>query len=322
VVNDPNAMMTGGSYKLAVAGHDLGTISNDAFSAVVGSLGALPRTTLLRATGTDVDTGNKNTVQTQIPDETDVDNPTGFSALGSVGPLAIAQAAGGSMRSAPGRLTGRACLTITFAERPKRPARFCNRYVSSSLFDPFSGPIGNPIAFNAAMDASMAFSVIEAYRGRPPHVATVRSDVHIRRGERAAFLQRVRAPRRVKPGQRVTLRVTMQRLRGATFTRRYRVRIPQGVEPGRRALRLGGFREESPEEDLLELIFGIEDDDEDEPRPATLEDLIKAIGALGRWDGVLMRLGGIQKRAFHDPDVLITGRAQTAVRVVGAKRRR
>ena len=91
---------------------------------------------------------------TNVADETDVDNPTGFSPLGAVGPLAIAQATGGTMKSAPGRMTGRMCLRITFAEKPKKPARFCNRYVSSGIFDPFLGPLGNPIAFAAAMDSS------------------------------------------------------------------------------------------------------------------------------------------------------------------------
>ena len=109
------------------------------------------------AIGTDHDTGAQKTVETNVADETDVDNPTGFSPLGAVGPLAIAQATGGTMKSAPGRMTGRMCLRITFAERPNRPARFCNRYVSSGIFDPFLGPLGNPIAFNAAMDASGAF---------------------------------------------------------------------------------------------------------------------------------------------------------------------
>ena len=137
VINDPNASLSGGSYKLAAAGHDVGTLSNDAFAAVVGTVGALPRSTTVRAIGTDHDTGVKRQILTNVADETDVDNPTGFSPLGTIGPLAIAQATGGTMRSAPGRLTGRMCLRITFAERPKRPARFCNRYVSSSIVDPF-----------------------------------------------------------------------------------------------------------------------------------------------------------------------------------------
>jgi hypothetical protein len=321
VVNDPNALLTGGSYKLAVAGHDVGTISNDAFSAVVGRLGTLPRMTHLRATGKDNDTGATKTVQTGIADETDIDNPTGFSALGSVGPLAIAMAAGGSMKSAPGRLTGRMCMRITFAERPKRPARFCNRYLSSSLFDPYSGALGNPIAFNAAMDAQTAFTLIDMYEGRPPHVSNVTAHTGIRRGERLAFLRGVKAPRRVTPGRKATLRVRLQRLRGGTFTRRYRVRIPNGVKPGRRSLKLNGFRGESPDEDLLAILFGIEDEDEDEPRPATLGHLIAAISALGRWDGVELRLGGAEKRAFRDKDLVIAGRADTVVRVAGKSRR-
>jgi hypothetical protein len=321
VVNDPNANLTGGSYKLAVAGHDLGTLTNDAFSAVVGTVGTLPRMTQVVATGTDHDTGAKKTIETGIADETDIDNPTGFSALSSVGPLAIAQAAGGAMRSAPGRLTGEMCLKITFAERPKRPARFCNRYLSSSLFDPFLGPLGNAIAFNAGMDASTAFSLIDIYEGRPPHVSNVTADVDIRRGERLAFLRRIKAPRRVKPGRMATLRVTMQRLRGGNLTKRYRVRIPRALKPGRRTLKLNGFREDSPDEDLFAILFGFEEEGDKQPAPAKLNDLIATISALGRWDGVELRLGGREKRAFRDEDLVITGRARTTVRVAGKKRR-
>jgi hypothetical protein len=322
VVNDPNASLTGGSYKLAVAGHDVGTLSNDAFSAVVGSVGVLPRMTQVQAIGTDHDTGATKTVETGIADETDVDNPTGFSALGSVGPLAIAQAAGGVMRSAPGRLTGRMCLRITFEEKPKRPAKFCNRYLSSTLFDPFLGPLGNPIAFNAAMDASTAFSVIDIYEGRTPHVTNVHAEIDIRRGERLAFLRRIDAPRRVKPGKMATLRVTMQHLRGGNFTKRYRVRMPGGLKPGRRTLKLSGFREDSMDEDLLAILFGISENEDEGPAPAKLNDLIETISALGRWDGVELRLGGREKRAFRDDDFVITGKARTHVRIAGKKKRR
>ena len=320
VVKEPNAAFTGGSYKLAVAGHDVGTLTNDAFSAVVGTIGRLPSMTRVTATGTDRDTGMTKSVETGIADETDIDNPTGYSALSSFGPLAIAQAAGGSMRSAPGRLTGRMCLRLTLAERPRRPARFCNRYLSSSLFDPLSGPLGNPIAFSAAMDSLFAFSLIDTYEGRPPHVASVKADVDIQRGERLAFLRRVKAPRRVKPGRRVKLKVTMQRVRGGTFTRRYRVRIPRGLKPGRKVLRLDGFREGAPDEDLLAILFGSGAPAEARG-PTNLTELIAAISALGRWDGVELRLGRAEKRAFRENDLVITGRAKTVVKVVGKRER-
>ncbi len=315
VVNDPNASLTGGSYKLAVAGHDVGTLTNDAFSAIVGRVGALPQTTTVIANAEDHDTGETRQVETLIADETDVDNPTGFTPLGGVAPLAVAEAAGSVMHSSPGRLTGSMCLRITFRERPKNPARFCNRYLSSTIFAPDLGALGNPIAFSAAIDASTAISFIESYKGRTPHVTRMTANVDMRRGERLAFLRRVKAPRRVRPGQRVRLRVTMQRIRGGNLTKTYRVRIPGGLKPGVRTLKLNGFEEPAFDEDLLELLLGVEEGLVPDA-PARLNDLIDAIEALGRWDGIELRLAGAESRAFRDEDLVITGRARTRVRIV------
>jgi hypothetical protein len=317
VVNDPNASLTGGSYKLAVAGHDVGTLTNDALAAIVGHIGALPQTTSVLASAEDHDTGATRQVETTVADETDVDNPTGFTPLGAVAPLAVAEAAGSVMRSAPGRLTGSMCLRITFRERRKTPARFCNRYLSSSVFGGDFGGLGNPVAFSAAIDASTAISLIEGYEGRTPHVMRVSANIDVRRGERLAFLRRVKVPRRVKPGQRVRMTVTMQRIRGGNLKRHYRVRIPGGLKPGVRTLKLKGFEEQSMDEDLLSILLGISPGDGPLPdAPARLSDLIDAIGALGRWDGVELRLAGAEKRAFRDEDLVITGRARTKVRIV------
>jgi hypothetical protein len=316
VVNDPNASLTGGSYKLAVAGHDLGTLTNDAFAAIVGQVGALPTTTDVGISAVDHDTGAQRFVHTTVADETDVDTPTGFTALGSVAPLAVAEAAGSVLRSSPGRLTGSMCLRITFRERPKNPARFCNRYLSSAILAPDAGPLGNAVAFSAALDTLDAISLIEAYEGRTPHVTKVGADIDMRRGEQLAFLRRIKAPKRVRPGQRVRIRVTMQRVRDGNLTRTYRVRVPGGIKPGRRTLKLIGFQQSSPDEALLELLLGEESGDEPQNGPARLSDLIDGIEALGRWDGVRMRMKGREKRAFQDDDLVITGRAQTRVRVV------
>jgi hypothetical protein len=316
VVNEPNAAITGGSYKLAVAGHDLGTLTNDAFAAIVGRLGALPTTTAVAIAAKDHDTGATRFVQSAVADETDVDTPTGFTALGAVAPLAVAEAAGSVLRSSPGRLTGSMCLRITFRERPNRPARFCNRYLSSTILAPDAGPLGNAVAFSAALDSLDAISLIEAYEGRTPHVTKVSGNVDMRRGEQLAFLRRVKAPKRVHPGERVRLRVTMQRVRDDNLTRTYRVRIPGGIKPGRRTLKLIGFQQASPDEALLELLLGDESGEEPEHGPARLSDLIDAIESLGRWDGVTMKVKGHEKRAFKDDDLVITGRAQTRIRVV------
>jgi hypothetical protein len=214
------------------------------------------------------------------------------------------------------------CMTIRLRERPERPARFCNRYVSSGGFfeGGGGGPLSNPIALSAAFDASDAVSIIEHYEGRPPHVASVRASVELRRGERVAKLLSVKAPKRVRAGRKATLRVRMQRYRGDAFTKRYRVRIPRGVPPGRRPLQLGFDEEDAEdEEELLAIILGIDPDelDEDEePRPATLNDLLERIESLGRWDGVQLRVGRKRARGFLDRDLMIDGSASTSVRVV------
>jgi hypothetical protein len=315
VINDPNASITGGSYKLAVAGHDVGTLTNDANTAIVGRVGALPQTTLVRAAATDHDTGAARLMEATVADETAVDTPTGFTPLGAVAPLAIAEAAGSVLKSAPGRLTGRMCLRITFRERPKNPARFCNRYLSSEILAPDAGPLGNSVAFSAALDALDAIGLIEAYEGRTPHVAKVGADIDVRRGEQLAFLRHVKAPKRVKPGQRVRLRVTMQRVRDGNLTKTFHVRIPRHIKPGRRTLKLVGFQESSPDDALLELLLGDDSGEEQQPGPARLSDLIAEIKGMARWDGVTMRMHGHEKRAFKDDDMVITGRAATTVRV-------
>jgi hypothetical protein len=316
VVNEPNAALTGGSYKLSAAGHDVGTLTNDAFAAIVGRVGALPPTTDVGIAAVDHDTGDTRFVQTTVADETDVDTPTGFTALGAVAPLAVAEAAGSVLRSSPGRLTGTMCMRITFRERPNRPARFCNRYLSSTILAPDAGPLGNAVAFSAALDTLDAITLIEAYEGKTPHVTKVGANIDMRRGEQLAFLRKIKAPKRVRRGQRVRVRVTMQRVRDGNLTRTYRVRIPGGVKPGRRTLKLIGFQQSSPDDELLELLLGEEEGDEPSNGPARLSDLIDGIESLGRWDGVRIGVQGNKKRAFKDDDLVITGRAQTRVRVV------
>ena len=146
---------------------------------------------------------SRSTVETNVADETDVDNPTGFSPLGAVGPLAIAQAAGGTMQSAPGRLTGRMCLRITFAERPNRPARFCNRYVSSGDLRPVPRPARQPDRLQRGDGRLGRVQPDRALHGAARRTSSnVHAEVETRRGERVAFLRRVQAPRRVGPARR------------------------------------------------------------------------------------------------------------------------
>jgi hypothetical protein len=313
VINDPNtAGDQGGSYKLAAPGHDLGTLTNDALDAVVGRVGALPPLIPIRVAAHDNDTRRTQLMHVNAADETDAGTTTGFSPISTVAPMAIAQAGSTVMRSAPGRLTGRMCLTINIREG-RRSARFCNRYVSTSG----DGSGSNAVAINAALDALDAFGLIDAYQGRPPHISRVGARLDLQRGERVADILGIRAPRTVRPGQRIRLRVALRRHRGPRIVRRYRVRLPRDIRPGRRTLTISSGQSGSDdEEDLFEqLLSDATNGGEQPPGPATLDELVAAIRALRRFDGVSGRIGGQEFTAFRDPNLLIAGQAETRVRV-------
>jgi hypothetical protein len=315
VVNDPNAASdSGGSYKYASAGHDIGTLSNDASDAIVGRMGALPPRIPIEVAARDQDTGRAITLHVTSADETDAGMTTGFSPISSVGPLAIAQGGSNVLRSAPGRLTGRMCLTIAFKEI-KRHARFCNRYVSSSAADAqdFSG--GNGVAVNAALDSLDAFGLIDSYEGRPPHITSVKASIDLRRGERVADLRRVRTARTVRRGHKVRLRVTLRKLRGPEFHRSYSVRIPRGVKPGRHRLTLRASDGAGGSADDLFSDVLIDDSSSSDSGPGSLRELVDAIHGLGREDGVTLRVGGDRVSGFRDDGFVISGRASTTVRV-------
>jgi hypothetical protein len=316
VINDPNAAAdAGGSYKLAAAGHDVGVLSNDALEAVVGRLGALPPVIPIRVSAHDGDTGRSQLLHVTVADETGAGTTTGFSPISSVAPLTIAQAGSTVLRSAPGRLTGRMCLSIRFRET-KRTARFCNRYVSSSTADAADFTGGNAVAVNAALDSLDAFGLIDAYTGRPPHITQVGARIDLRRGEKVADLMAVRGPRTVRRGQRVRLRVALRRLRGPVIVRGYTVRIPRDVRPGRRRLVLTSADEASAGQDALftQLLQGGSGGGAPSG-PATIGELVDVIHSLGRYDGVAGSIDGTRFSAFRDKDLLVGGRAELRVRV-------
>lgn len=311
VVNDPNPADASGSYKLSAAGHDVGTLSNDALDAVVGRVGKLPPTIPIRVRAHDDDTGRTATLHVRAADETAVGTPTGFSPLGQVAPLAVLQAGTVVLGSAPGRLTGRMCLSVRFREHHAR-ARFCNRYVSSETDD--TSATSNPVASAAGFDAVNALGLIDTYEGRPPHVERVDATLHLERGEVTAALRGVRTRHTVHPGRRVRLRIALQHIRGPRTTRTVRVRIPRGVRPGRRRLTLEGAKGSGSELDqLLDLLVG--GSGGSPGGPATLHELVGAIDATGGYDGVTARIDGERFRVFRNPHELVTGRASTTVRV-------
>jgi hypothetical protein len=326
VISNPNAGDdTGSTYKLAAVGHDLGTISNDATAAVVGRSGATPPTIPVRIFSHDEDTGEQSVLGSRVVDETDAGTPTGGSALSFVAPLALAQGASAILRSAPGKLSGSVCIQITLRER-KQPMRVCNRYVSAiAPSDPEAG--ANIVAAGGASDALSALTELDDYKPRPLHVTEFAARVRLRRGLRQAFLRRGVLPRRVRPGRRVRARVHLQVVRGPQITRTFRLRIPSGLRRGHRRLTFVGRDVDDPDSDLFgalvdTIIIGGDDEEDSSGREGArnLRQLASRIHDVHRYDGVRLRAGGIRARAFRAPDLRISGRASTTVRVVSKRR--
>ncbi len=326
VISNPNAGDdTGSTYKLAAVGHNLGTISNDAAAAVVGRAGATPPTVPVRIFSHDEDTGERSTLGARVVDETDAGTPTGGSALSFVAPLALAQSASAILRSAPGKLSGTVCIQITLRER-KKPLRLCNRYVSAiAPSDPEAG--ANIVAAGGASDALSALTELDNFKPRALHVTEFAARVTLRRGLRQAYLRRVELPRRVRPGRRVRARLHLQVVRGPKITRTFRLRIPSGLHRGRRHLTFVGRDVDDPDSDLFgalvdTIIIGGDEEGDSSGREGarTIDGLAGRIRDLERYDGVRLRVGDIRTKAYRDPDLRISGRASTAVRVVRKRR--
>ena len=317
IINNPLSLgPIAATYKLGASGHDLGTVTNDAFSAVAGRIGPLPHTVPVQVIARDEDTGEVRTLNTNAADEAAVDLPSGGSWTSFVAPLTVYQAAGAVLGSTPGRLTGEMCARITLAEL-KRPLRFCNRYVSTSSSESDDGSTSNAVLTGAAADLGGAIATIDAYLGKPPRVSGVNVLLNVHRGTDQAFMRSVKLPRKVRPGQRVRARVVLQRVRGERLTRRYTLRIPNDIRRGTQRLRFVG-QDADQGDDGFATILLTDDEEENEggdPGPATLDELAERVRATARYDGVSVRAGRSRARAFRDKDFRISGQVETTVRV-------
>ena len=325
VINNPLALGDfSGTYKYAATGHDLGALTNDALSAVVGRVGGLPATVPVKVFATDLDTGAKRSVSVNVADESGVDQPTGGSLLSFLAPLAVTQAAGTVLGGSPARLTGRGCFAITLKER-KEPVRFCNRYVSD-VWDP-SGA-GNVVAGAASADLIQALSLIDGYKASELHVTGVEANVQISRGQRQAYLRGVRLPRRGRAGHKVRATLALRHVRGRLERRRVTLRLPDAVPPGRhRRIVFTGADVDSPEGDLsslfgeLEVDFGLGDTGGD-LGPPNLRRLVARIAGIGRYDGVSAGPPSADPEdpdrgepSYRDPALRISGRAGATIRI-------
>jgi len=328
VINNPIALGEfAGTYKYAAAGHDVGTLTNDALAAVVGRVGGLPETIPVRVSAIDLDAGAKRTVATDVADESGVDQPSGGSMLTFLAPLAVTQAAGTVLGGSPARLTGRACFAIGFREA-RRPARFCNRYVTDAP-DPLGA--GNVVAGAASTDLLEALALVESFKAAEVHVTGVDVDVQIARGQRQAFLLGVRLPRRARAGEKVAATLRLRHVRGRAERRRVKLRLPSDLRPGKRRVVFTGADVDAAGGDLFELFeidFGFGGSG-GKLGPPSVRSLLEQIRGLARYDGISARRPSSDPEDFdpgepsyRDPRLRISGRAKASIKIEKRRGRR
>jgi hypothetical protein len=195
-------------------------------------------------------------------------------------------------------------------------------------------------------DFAEAVTLLDEYNFQPLAVTRVEVNLKLRRGLRQAFLIKAKGPDVVRRGRPVRVRVRIQQVRGPAEWKTIRVRVPRGMPSGDRELVLQGAPADSGGEleiDLSELLFGGEEEGEDqdaegnaETGPRTIKALANAIKKIGRYDGVkasfvppdaddatLEELGedpdgpeGIarkEREVFKDPELRLSGRVRIPV---------
>jgi hypothetical protein len=291
VVNNPLDTEDSVSYKYATPGHDLGTLTNDAPTAVVGKLGALPETFPLHVTAKDLDSGRVVHVNSRIADETAIGQPTGVSSLTQVAPVAVAQAAYDILRGSPARQSGELCLRLDVREQ-KAPLRFCNTYV---------GGTPNSPAAPLVADVASATTLLDQYNFGVVHVTSASVSLKLRRSLRQAYILDAKGPTRVKRGHDVKVKVYAQQVRGAKLTRTVSVHVPRYLSKGTHILTLtgtpadavAGQGDSDDYSSTFEISLGDDSSSDDDPGPRSLSALTAAFGAIHREDGVTA--------SFRDP---------------------
>jgi hypothetical protein len=317
VVGNPLDVGQAVSYKLAAPGHVLGTLTDDALTGVVGTVGAAPRTVPLTVRVRDEDTGASVRQQTSLVDEVDLGDPDGQGALAGIASLAVAQAVTSAFDGAPAQETGRLCVSAHLREL-QVPLRFCKRYVTQGALDS-STPM--PLALAMGGDVSDALSVVGDARFRALHLTRIDVSAGVQRGLRLATLLSARLGRRVvRPGERVRVALRTRLYRGPLRTIRFVLRIPRDVAPGRRVLRLVGtpVGNGSGGGGPLSALLALFGDGRGESGAQSMPEAIAGFLGVQRWDGVHALLGGEDWHAYRSARVRIDGRALIPVVVARA----
>jgi hypothetical protein len=313
VINRPG----GGSYKLAAAGHTVGTLTSDTPNAVLGTVGAAPSLIPVQVTARDLDTHHTITEDSQVADETDIGNPSGSSMLSTIAPVAVGEAAIDVFDGAPANQSGAMCLKVQLRERNTR-LKFCNRYTGTGG----GGGLGfglPAVAGGALGDVSSAMGLLDRVQFAALHVTKVVASIKARRGVDVASILSAHAPMVVEAGSRVKVRLRVQLYRSSVRTVSFGLRIPRGLRgPQVVTIKQGG---QGGSEALLEALLGFSlGGGSGGGPPASLAALKKAFAAVPGYDGLNVAFGKQSPRhAFRDPSMLITGTAHLVLLVKGKK---
>jgi hypothetical protein len=306
------------SYKLAVPGHALGTLTSDQPAGVVGTVGAPTPTVPVSVLARDEDRGRDVRLRTDVADETDLGAPGGPGVLPTISSIAVAEGIMSALGGTPADQTAHFCLRVGVRELHK-PLRFCNRYVASGFVFPGEPPAA---VLGIADDVFSALDVIDSARYDALHVTHVSASARVQRGLRLATIRSVSGPRKVRPGKKLRLRLRVRLLRGPLRTIRVKTRVPRDVPTGPQTLRVVGTGLDGEgfgidgEEFFFDLFGGGALTAAQSPRQVR-----SRFARLARWDGVSARVGRTEWRLFRSARLRIDGRGSLDVRIVGKHRR-
>jgi hypothetical protein len=324
VISNPDPVL-GGSYKLAVPGQTVGTLTSDTPNAVIGVVGQGPSQTPITVRARDLQTGKTIVERTNVADESGVGYPLGGSLLDLIAPIAAGQAAIDVYNGPPASESGTMCLHVRLVEGDTG-LHFCNRYVGiGSAGDMGYGP--PEVSMGASNDVGNAMALLDSVQFATLHVKSIRITIDASRGLDEAMVLSAKGPKKVKPGQRVTARLKLQLYRQGTKTIRVKFRIPSdasGTLPVNisgpfvplSSLGAGGVA------GLIDILTGSLGGLEpgSSGAPTNLAKLTKQFAKIPAYDGLEARIGhGKPVHLYRDPKLVITGNATLKFRVVGGK---
>jgi hypothetical protein len=296
------------TYKLTSSGgHPLGTVTNDAFSAVTGTVGPPPAsiplnvTARLRGGG-----GQRVSLDSRLADERELGYGASFAI---VAPFAATTAIDRVLGSyEPTALT--VCTRFYVSQR-RKPIGVCNPY-----FD----------AFTPLVDIATVSDMVEYFDLAPLDIRRASVRIALQRDFANDVVVGAEAPRVVRPGQTIDVRVALRRRGGTARSVTLKVRVPRDMRPGERRLTIAGNGNDAAgDEFFIEIIgelFGFgEDFSAEAAEPRTVEQLARAVAQLRRPLGIEARWRRREPRLVLESDeILYEGRARLRLQVARARR--